>query len=125
MKRFAGSLYPNAHGYGRWKTTLELVLDINAEVVFDLAMGVDANGIFLQPSATGAEFLIHKIEIDGQARAALPVAVEQSIGSLRRVRVQGSSSVEGREQRVGEIGGGRLVHIKHPCSTTTAELART
>ena len=33
MKRFAGSLYPNAHGYGRWKTTLELVLDINAEVL--------------------------------------------------------------------------------------------
>ena len=33
VKRFAGSLYPNAHGYGRWKTTLELVLDINAEVL--------------------------------------------------------------------------------------------
>ena len=31
MKRFAGSLYPNGHGYGRWKTTLELVMDINAE----------------------------------------------------------------------------------------------
>jgi len=33
MKRFAGSLYPNAHGYGAWKTTLELVMDINAEVL--------------------------------------------------------------------------------------------
>ena len=33
VKRFAGSLFPNAHGYGRWKTTLELVLDINSEVL--------------------------------------------------------------------------------------------
>ena len=33
MKKFAGSLYPNGHGYGRWKTTLELVMDINAEVL--------------------------------------------------------------------------------------------
>jgi hypothetical protein len=33
MKRFAGSLYPNGHGYGRWKTTLELVLDMNPEVL--------------------------------------------------------------------------------------------
>lgn len=29
-KQFAGSLYPNSKGYGQWKTTLELVLEISA-----------------------------------------------------------------------------------------------
>jgi len=31
MKKWAGSLYPNGHGYGQWKTTLEIVLDMNTE----------------------------------------------------------------------------------------------
>lgn len=29
-KQFAGSLYPNSKGYGRWKVTLELVLEVGA-----------------------------------------------------------------------------------------------
>jgi len=30
-KQYAGSLYPNGWGAGRWKTTLELVMEVNAE----------------------------------------------------------------------------------------------
>jgi len=30
-KHYAGSLYPNGWGAGRWKTTLELVMEVNAE----------------------------------------------------------------------------------------------
>ena len=30
IKQFAGSLYPNSKGYGRWTTTLELVLEVSA-----------------------------------------------------------------------------------------------